>query len=157
GAEGETPGLEVQLEEQLEPVPRPDRLLSAADVRVRGMSECLAGRPALFSAVCRARELAFAATNSLAAADMNVRRFHTSGFTNFEGLLENPGNLEVLRERFSGEHEFSATQLEGYAQCPFRFLLKNVLKIEPLDSPEIETDFGRRGTLVHDVLAELHR
>jgi ATP-dependent helicase/nuclease subunit B len=145
------------LEEQLDPVPQADRVLSSADVRVRGMSEALAGRPGLFRAVCADPQLASAALNSVAAVEMNVCRFHTPGFTRYEGMLVNAHNIEQLRRRFSAEHEFSATQLEAYARCPFRFLLSQVLTIESPASPEIETDFGRRGTLVHDVLADLHR
>ena len=146
--------LKCGLEEQLDPVPPAERVLSPADARVRGMFDALAGRPELFHAVC---EVDPAARNCLAAVEMNVRQFHTPGFTNFEGQLENPHNLETLRQRFSGAHEFSATQLEAYAQCPFQFLLSHVLHSEPPVAPEIETDFGRRGTLVHDVLADLHR
>ena len=146
--------LKSRLEEQLDPVPPKERVLSTADARVFGMSEALAGRPGLFRAVCESQS---EAVNCLAAIDMNVRRFHTPGFSNFEGLLENPRNIELLAERFSEVHEFSATQLEAYAQCPFRFLLQHVLKKEPPGDPGVETDFGRRGTLVHDVLAELHR
>lgn len=144
-------------EEQLDPVPKLERVLSRADARVRGMSEALAGRPALFRAVCDDPIMAVTAVNCVAAIDMNIRRFHTPGLTNFEGLLENPRNIEVLGQRYSPEHEFSATQLEAYAQCPFRFLLQQVLKVESPATPDIETDYGRRGTLVHEVLAELHR
>ncbi len=146
--------VKERLEELLDPVPRPDRVLSVADARVRGMFDALAGRPKLLHAVCDAYP---ATLNCLAAVDMNLRRFHTPGFTNFEGQLENPRNIESLREQFSESHEFSATQLEAYAQCPFRFLLEHVLHKEPPAAPGLETDFARRGSLVHDVLAELHR
>jgi ATP-dependent helicase/DNAse subunit B len=149
--------LTPKLDEKLDPVPEPDRVLSPADARIRGMSEALAGRPGLFRAVCEEQRTAAAAVNSLAAVEMNVCRFHTPGFTRFEGMLENPRNTEIIRERFSQEHEFSATQLEAYARCPFRFLLSQVLSITPPDSPGIETDFGHRGTLIHEVLADLHR
>src|SRR5258708_28013696 len=101
--------------------------------------------------------MARAEGNCLSAIDMNVSRFHTPGFTNYEGWLENPRNIELLGQHFSDEHEFRATQLEAYAHCPFRFLLSQVLGLEPLAAPEIEIDFGRRGTLVHEVLADLHR
>ncbi len=149
--------FKTQLEEQLDPVPDPERVLSAADARVRGMFDALAGRPALFRALCEEPSLASAARNCLAAVEMNVQRFHTVGFTKFEGRLENPHNIEILSQRFSSEHEFSATQLEAYARCPFRFLMSQVLALEPPVAPDIDTDFGRRGTLVHDVLADLHR
>lgn len=143
-----------QLEEQLDPIPRADRILSLADARVFGMSEALAGRPGLFRALCERQS---PARNALAAVEMNVRRFHTPGFTNFEGWLENPRNIEAMQQRFSATHEFSATQLEAFAECPFRFLVSQVLGLEPPANPGVETDYGRRGTLVHDVLAGLHR
>ncbi len=34
---------------------------------------------------------------------------------------------------------------------PFQFFAKNVLKLEPLPELALETDFGRRGQLAHDV------
>jgi ATP-dependent helicase/nuclease subunit B len=143
-----------QLEEQLDPVPRGDRILSPADARVFGMSEALAGRPGIFRRLCEQQS---AVRNTLAAVEMNVRRFHTPGFTNFEGWLENPRNIESLQQRFSHTHEYSATQLEAFAECPFRFLVSQVLGLEPPANPGVETDYGRRGTLVHEVLAGLHR
>jgi len=146
--------LSDQLEEQLDPIPRPDRILSPADARVFGMSEALAGRPGMFRRLCEQQS---AARNALAALEMNVRRFHTPGFTNFEGWLENPRNIESLQQRFSPAHEYSATQLEAFAECPFRFLVSQVLGLEPPANPGVETDYGRRGTLVHEVLAGLHR
>src|SRR5204863_6677849 len=84
-------------------------------------------------------------------------RFDRHGFTRFEGMLENPDNREWLARRFSHEHEFSATQLEAYAVCPFAFLLSQVVKVEPLASVAVETEHDVRGTLVHAILAELHR
>ncbi|MBI3864668.1 MAG: exodeoxyribonuclease V subunit gamma [Planctomycetia bacterium] len=146
--------LTEQLEERLDPVPERERVLSPADVRVCGMAEALAGRPALFRAVCENQP---AARHTLSAVEMNMRRFETPGFTNYEGVLENPQNIAAIQQAFSAGHEFSATQLEGYAACPFRFLISQVLALEPPDVPGVATDFAKRGSLVHDVLAQLHR
>jgi ATP-dependent helicase/DNAse subunit B len=149
--------LRPQLEEELDPIPKPERVLSAADARIRGMFELLDKRPALLRSI--GERPAFQATtlNLLAAVDAHVARFETPGFTNYEGMLENPDNLEWIRARFSAEREFSATQLEAFADCPFEFFVSHVLGVEPLASVEVETDYGRRGTLVHSILAELHR
>jgi ATP-dependent helicase/nuclease subunit B len=51
---------------------------------------------------------------------------------------------------------FSATQLQTYAVCPFRFLLSQVLKIEPLPSIETEIDARERGLTLHRILRQLH-
>jgi ATP-dependent helicase/DNAse subunit B len=47
--------------------------------------------------------------------------------------------------------------LEAYAQCPFRFLMEQVLGLVPLRDLTLETDVMRRGMLLHDALAEYHR
>src|SRR5262249_36039835 len=143
--------LKTGLEEQLDPVPRLDRIISIADARVRGMSEALAGRADLLRTVCEDSRSAEAARNCLAAIEMKVRRFHAAGFSSYEGRLENPRHIEELAERFSREREFSATQLEAYAVCPFRFLMSHVLKIEPLSAPDVDTDLASRGILVHAI------
>lgn len=145
------------LEEQLDPVPPDERLLSPADARVRGMADALENRPGLLRAVCELPGSMPMVSNLLAAIEMQANRFDRHGFTRFEGLLENPDNREWLARRFSREHEFSATQLEAYAVCPFAFLLSQVVKVEPLASVAVETEHDVRGTLVHAVLAELHR
>jgi ATP-dependent helicase/DNAse subunit B len=144
-------------EDRLDPVPSPDRVLSAADARILAMAEALENRPALLGAIFRKPEFAATSANLLAAADMHVERIQTPGFTRFEGMLENPDNLDWIGRRFSPEHEFSATQLEAYVTCPFRFFAEHVLDVSPLATVDIETEHGRRGTIVHDILAELHR
>ena len=153
--------LKNGLEEQLDPVPRRERILSSADARVHGMSEALAGRPGLFRAVCGKRKHGWrigAGGPQLPGGDRDERApVSHAGLHNYEGRLNNPRNIELLRQRFSPEREFSATQLEAYARCPFRFFMSQVLAIEPSAAPDIETDYGRRGTLIHEILAELHQ
>jgi ATP-dependent helicase/DNAse subunit B len=87
---------------------------------------------------------------------MSIHRFQTQGFTHYEGVLSQPANLKYLRERFATDKEFSATQLEGYAQCPYRFWVTDVLKIGEVESPDQFTDYGLRGDIVHEVLLQLH-
>ena len=96
-----------------------------------------------------------ASLNTLAACNVADHRFHQHGFTAYEGQLSLPQNLDKLRSRFGARHQFSATELESYARCPFQFWLSTVLKIEPIESPEEETDYALRGTLLHEVLARL--
>jgi ATP-dependent helicase/nuclease subunit B len=149
--------LKVHLEEHLDPIPEPSRVLSFADARVRGMAEALERQPGLLRSIGEHPETGASVRNLVAAAQMHVARFSTPGFTNYEGMLENPDNLEWIAARYSQEHEFSATQLEAYATCPFQYFASQVLAAEPLPVVELEIEYGRRGTLVHEVLAELHR
>lgn len=147
--------LPIVQEGQLDPVPNVDQALTATDLRLVAMTEARAARPGLFSHLLAQPEWQRVGLNVLASVDMNAHRFHTRGFTSYEGRLELPQNLESLRKRFGAQHQFSATELEGYATCPFRFWLGKVLKLDALPTPEEGTDYAARGSLIHDVLAKL--
>jgi len=58
---------------------------------------------------------------------------------------------------FGPEHTFSATKLEQYASCPFRFFMEQVLKLKPVEELALQVDFLQRGRLAHEVLASFHR
>lgn len=142
-------------EGQLDPVPTGDRILTQSDVRLAATSNAVAGRPELFRAAMELEPLRQASWNTIAACEVADHRFHQRGYTSYEGRLELPQNLDSLRHRFGSQHQFSATELEAYARCPFQFWLSNVLKIADIESPEEATDYAARGTLLHDVMADL--
>lgn len=55
---------------------------------------------------------------------------------------------------FARTSAVSPSRLETYAECPFRFFLKYVLRVDPLEEPEAieRIDALERGSLIHDVL-----
>lgn len=152
------PGVIQQTRiEQLDPVPAVDSMLSLADLRIVATSEALEKRPQWFQTLATLPPWGWdMARGILAAIDCSIARFQTRGFTSFEGIITRPANLQDLGERFSPQQEFSATQLENYAECPFRFWVSDVLKIRELEAPDRFTDYARRGDIVHDILLELH-
>jgi hypothetical protein len=79
-----------------------------------------------------------------AARDRRERRF--SRWTGDVGALDGL--------RFTGERVGSATAFEDWATCPFRYYLRNVLRVRPYDrTVDVEAIAGRdRGSLVHEVL-----
>jgi RecB family exonuclease len=74
-----------------------------------------------------------------------------------EGLLTSPAAATRFAERFGPNHLWSPSQWETYAACPYKFFLENVLGIEPLGELVLETDHMRRGSRLHQVLADFHR
>ena len=141
----------------LDPVPRSDHILTASDVRVFATSQVHRRQPGLFRALCDDPETAETGRNILASAEAGRHRFHTRGFTFYEGRLADAENIRRIARRFSSQYEFSATELERYASCPFKFFSSHLLSIEPLESPESTTDYRERGLVVHNILAVLHR
>ena len=150
------PELE-QLEVELDPIPQAGRILSPADLRVRAMHDALAKRPQLLARAAEVPSTSRPVARALRACDLNALRFHTAGFTVADGQLESPDNLRWLARLFPATRHFSATHLEQYGQCPFRFFVERVLRVEPLDAIEFATDHGERGSLIHGAFAELHQ
>ena len=63
---------------------------------------------------------------------------------------------EAVTARFTGT--LSATSLQRYAECPFRYYLQDVLGVRPPEEPdEDKIDAAERGSAVHSVLERLVR
>jgi RecB family exonuclease len=128
-----------------------DEPLSPAEYRVRAAASLAAGGrlPAGLP-----RDLA---ANLRAAALAAERRHGDAEHNPYTGLLRHPAVLAELRERFGGENVISPTALETYIACPFRFLLEDVLHLEPLEEPGEDIEASDRGLVFHRALAWLHR
>jgi ATP-dependent helicase/DNAse subunit B len=125
--------------------------LSPAEHRVRAAAALAAGRR-LPSGL--PRDLADQLRSAALVADRRLRGGEHSPYT---GLLRHPAVLAELRERFGGEKVISPTALETYVACPYRFLLEDVLHLEPLDEPGEDIEASDRGLIFHRALAWLHR
>ena len=149
--------LPVQSCGSLDPVPSIEQIVSAADWRCAAIAELRDGRAESFHTLAVQKRFAPAAAHILAATDANVARFESPGWTRYEGIIRDDQLRKRLAARFPADHQFSATQLERYATCRFRFFLSDIVKIEPLEPPTTATDYRGRGVIFHDVLAAVHR
>ena len=70
----------------------------------------------------------------------------------YEGILDEESLLDALRIRLGADHSFSATQLELYGRCSFRFFAQQLLNLQPLHDPEADDSALTRGNLVHRIL-----
>ena len=80
-------------------------------------------------------------------------RWHRSKrhFSPFDGKIQPPGELW---NPFDGERTLSATALERYAACPYRFFLANILGLRAVSEPEEGGELSAldRGSLIHSIL-----
>ena len=81
-----------------------------------------------------------------------ARRTSPESFGSYEGVLDETALLAALRTRLGAGHSFSATQLELYGRCPFRFFAHQLLNLQPLRDPEADDSALKRGNLVHRIL-----
>ena len=59
--------------------------------------------------------------------------------------------LEVLRDR-----DYSISQLETYAACPYKYFAERVLKLEPIEEPSEEIEALEMGSLLHAIFYEFY-
>ncbi len=106
----------------------------------------------------RMREHPLVAESSAARAIRAGRSRNLRRFTEFDGILSGTLTPKEFRLNPSGT-PVSATSLEAWATCPFRYFLGQVLRLSALETPEETTTISAldRGSLVHDILEEFIR
>lgn len=92
------------------------------------------------------------------------KRWVTNPWTTADGLLRPSAHVRELLQPFSLKaRAYSASSLQGYARCPYRFFLNAIQKLRPRQTiePVERLDPMTRGILVHaiyaGVAAELRR
>lgn len=143
----------------LSPLAKDSTPTSIAEWRVRAVADAVGNERDLqllagLIASDAQKPLAAALKSGLLIVHDRSRR---DSFGPTEGLLQNQDIANRLSVRFGNRHIWSASQWETYAACPFRFFVEDVLELEPLGDLVLETDFARRGSRLHDVLAAFHR
>jgi ATP-dependent helicase/nuclease subunit B len=75
--------------------------------------------------------------------------------TPYDGLVGVAGS----HWRMVAEQGVSPTALERYAQCPFKYFAEKVLRLEPLETPDLVLvpDARARGTLCHGILRRFYQ
>jgi ATP-dependent helicase/nuclease subunit B len=80
-------------------------------------------------------------------------------FYSSDGLVA-PSDLAkpALAKHFPDARSFSPTALQNFATCPYKFVLYALHKLGPREEPEALEELNplQKGSLVHDILYELH-
>ncbi len=126
--------------------PRPNAKPNSVPIDQVGMLAGLAASPATRAVF----------ENILAGLAATSSRGERETFGPYEGIL-GPATHGALKARFGAETRFSASRLEQYQGCPFRFFLSDVLKLKPVEAVGVAIDPLSRGSTLHDALARLHR
>jgi ATP-dependent helicase/DNAse subunit B len=74
----------------------------------------------------------------------------------WSGELRDRWLLDYLAKRFGPDRVWSASQLEGYAECPFIYLLQRVLHLDELEEAEEETTALTFGGVAHEILERFY-
>lgn len=89
------------------------------------------------------------------AREATQNRWDAPRLTPFDGMIEDTAVLSAVQRRlFPMGMTLSASALEMYARCPFRYFLNTVLRVVPQEDPELLLTLQPRGrgALVHGIL-----
>ncbi len=73
-----------------------------------------------------------------------------------DGTLGDKTSREMVKKRFT-ESAFSATSLQGYAECPFVFFAEKVLGLKARDDETPDLLPKDRGTILHSILERFYK
>ncbi len=149
--------LPRQVVADLSPVPATQARQSARDLRVDAVASLTTGDRWPLSRWLANPSAGPVAPNLLAALSAMLERRHGESFGPLEGMVSSLAAVGRLATQFGPEHPWSPTRLEQYAYCPHQFFLAQVLRLRPLEELALEIDYMARGSLLHEVLAVVHR
>ncbi|MFH0735304.1 MAG: PD-(D/E)XK nuclease family protein [bacterium] len=92
----------------------------------------------------------------------NIRRNDNTNQTMFNGYILpselNDENTKLIQQllNYSINKQFSITQLEEYAKCPFKYFTGRLLKIKTTKEPTEELETFEIGNLLHDILFDFY-
>ncbi|MBX3425049.1 MAG: PD-(D/E)XK nuclease family protein [Pirellulales bacterium] len=135
----------------------PAAATSLSESRRSATAAALSGAPGPLASLASSVETAAAGRAILAGLEAIGQRAVREAFGPFEGILASDAARAEFAARFGPAHYWSPSQLESYALCPFKFFAEKVLALESPAELTLESDVGRRGVLLHNTLAELHR
>jgi RecB family exonuclease len=160
-AEGELPGFDELVRRATEaaharmgwPAPRETRdAIDAAEYDLVVLDRFLNGASGEFQGA--AHYLLNSNPHLARALRFRARRWHKRWHP-ADGLVD-PGDAArtALAKHALSERPYSASALEKYAACPYRFYLSAIAGLSPLEQPEPleQLDPLRRGVLLHEML-----
>ena len=150
---GETVAIACQEQFDLTPVPAAVDVCSRDAFRLRAAADALVGRPEQLAAL--ARHDARTGENLLRGLEFRaLYRQKPRAIYGVRRHLERVGREKLLAADFPPDRVYSATELERYAHCPYRYFLETLLKVQPTEDIALEVDYAERGQMKpHDLLA----
>lgn len=116
-----------------------------------------AGDSALVKSACRVLEGRLPSwKTTLRAADVEGRRLAGEAAGSFGGILSGGEFAGYLHDEFGPRRIWSATQVNDYGICPFRFFARHVLQLQSAEEP-VEGFLARQiGAAYHRVLERVY-
>ncbi|MBN2134657.1 MAG: exodeoxyribonuclease V subunit gamma [Acidobacteria bacterium] len=89
-------------------------------------------------------------------SDVQRDRENSTPVSNFDGVLHNSDALAIISGLHKDEFQYSASYLESFGKCPFRFFCEKILHVKAKDEKSDELSAMDEGTFYHWVLREFY-
>lgn len=89
--------------------------------------------------------------------NVEASRFAATGYDRYTGLIQDDALRERLHQLLGSAYRWSASKLNDYGACPFRFFAGRVLHLDELEAPQIGMDARQLGSLNHTILERTYR
>lgn len=88
---------------------------------------------------------------------VELRRLSSSPFDRYSGILTRSHLLGVVADELGSDHVWSATELNDYGLCGFRYFAKRLLKLVTVEEPDPDISALQLGLLSHGILEATYR
>lgn len=95
--------------------------------------------------------------NTLRAASVETRRLGGGERGRYDGIIQDPELLNHLNHLFGPARMWSASQINDYGVCPFRFFAKQALKLARIEEPAEGFRSDKLGIAYHEILEALYK
>lgn len=93
----------------------------------------------------------------ITAQHIEQSRMSRDPFDRYSGRLSSPVLIAQVSQKLNPGRVWSASQLNDYGVCGFRFFAKRMLKLEALEEPEEGLDVLQQGSINHAILEGTYR
>lgn len=89
--------------------------------------------------------------------DTELSRMSRKAHNNHSGQIEHPDLIEKIAGKLDDDFVWSATRLNAFGTCPYRFFAGNILDLEELKEPQEGMDQLQLGSLNHSILEDTYK
>lgn len=92
-----------------------------------------------------------------AGRDTEHSRMSRKAHNDFTGQIQHPDLIEIIADKLDDNFVWSATRLNAYGVCPFRFFGGYILDLKEVKEPEEGMNQLQLGSLNHEILEDTYK
>jgi ATP-dependent helicase/DNAse subunit B len=95
--------------------------------------------------------------NTSRALAIEQRRLSGRGRGKFAGMILNERLNKTIQQAFGEDYLWTASKINDYGNCPFKFFANSVLKLASLDEPSEGFTYDKLGSAYHEILEKTYK